>query len=156
MEDILVFKINIKSYRGTYTVNSIDTLSSFDFTNSKYFILIDETVSKYLSVDFGKNFIYKINSCEENKTPDNCLKIIEKLLDEKINKGSIIIAIGGGVVQDLSAFVSSILFRGIDWTFFPTTLLAQCDSCIGSKSSINFDNYKNLLGTFYPPKKIYL
>ena len=53
-----------------------------------------------------------------------------------------LIAIGGGVTQDIVAFISSILFRGVSWEFFPTTLLAQSDSCIGSKSSINFDSYK--------------
>ena len=48
------------------------------------------------------------------------------------------------------------MYRGVDWIFFPTTLLAQGDSCIGSKTSINFDKYKNQLGNFYPPKKIFL
>jgi len=52
--------------------------------------------------------------------------------------------------------VASILFRGIKWNFIPTTILAQCDSCIGGKTSINFDRYKNQLGNFYPPKKILL
>ena len=53
-------------------------------------------------------------------------------------------------------FIASILFRGIKWNFIPTTILAQCDSCIGGKTSINFDKYKNQLGNFYPPQKIFL
>ena len=62
---------------------------------------------------------------------------------------------GGGITQDVTAFVASIFCRGIDWKFMPTTLLAQADSCIGSKTSINFDGVKNLVGTFYPPSEIF-
>lgn len=65
-----------------------------------------------------------------------------------------LISFGGGIVQDVTGFVANILYRGISWTFFPTTLLAACDSCIGGKTSLNYKNYKNLLGTFYPPDEI--
>lgn len=66
------------------------------------------------------------------------------------------IAIGGGITQDVTAFISSIMYRGVNWLFFPTTLLAQGDSCIGSKTSINFDEFKNQVGGFYPPNKIFI
>ena len=82
--------------------------------------------------------------------------MIRQLIANNIRKNDTIIAVGGGITQDIVAFVSSILYRGVKWKFYPTTLLAQCDSCIGSKSSINFDNYKNLLGTFIPPNEIYI
>ena len=65
-----------------------------------------------------------------------------------------IVALGGGIIQDITCFLASTLLRGVPWTFIPTTLLAQCDSCIGSKSSINLGSYKNILGTFLPPKQI--
>jgi len=65
-----------------------------------------------------------------------------------------LIAVGGGITQDIVAFISSNLYRGVRWVFYPTTLLAQCDSCIGAKSSINFGKYKNQLGCFYPPNEI--
>ena len=67
-----------------------------------------------------------------------------------------LVALGGGVIQDLTSFISSILFRGVDWIFIPTTLLSQADSCIGSKTSINFQETKNILGTFNPPEKIFI
>jgi len=66
------------------------------------------------------------------------------------------VTIGGGTIQDLTAFISSIFFRGINWIFIPTTLLAQCDSCIGGKTSINIHGIKNQLGNFYPPSKIFI
>lgn len=67
-----------------------------------------------------------------------------------------LISIGGGITQDLTGFVASTLYRGIKWIFIPTTFLAQADSCIGSKISLNFESYKNLLGGFYPPNKIFI
>lgn len=66
------------------------------------------------------------------------------------------VVIGGGVLQDIGCFIASVLFRGITWELIPTTLLAQADSCIGSKSSINIDSYKNQIGTFYPPHRVIL
>src|SRR6202012_1823914 len=60
------------------------------------------------------------------------------------------------VLQDIGCFIASVLFRGLRWELVPTTLLAQCDSCIGSKSSINIGPYKNQIGTFYPPHRVCL
>jgi 3-dehydroquinate synthase len=65
-----------------------------------------------------------------------------------------LVAIGGGITQDVSCFIASTLFRGVEWRFVPTTLLAQADSCIGSKSSINLGRTKNIIGTFYPPSEV--
>ncbi len=67
-----------------------------------------------------------------------------------------LLAIGGGVIQDITAFLATILMRGVGWEFIPTTLLAQCDSCIGAKSSINIAAFKNQLGSFHPPRRIHL
>jgi 3-dehydroquinate synthase len=66
------------------------------------------------------------------------------------------LVVGGGVLQDIGCFIASVLFRGLRWELIPTTLLAQCDSCIGSKSSINIQSYKNQIGTFYSPHRVCL
>lgn len=66
------------------------------------------------------------------------------------------VSIGGGILQDISGFAASTIYRGINWIYIPTTLLAQADSCIGSKTSLNYSNYKNLIGTFYPPTRIHI
>lgn len=95
-----------------------------------------------------------IEATEFNKTLDACQSVILKLLDKGIRKNTVLIALGGGIIQDITAFIASILFRGIDWHFYPTTLLAQADSCIGGKSSINIGSFKNQVGTFYPPAQI--
>lgn len=95
-----------------------------------------------------------VNATEEQKSYTELAWIIQTLIESGFKKNHRLIAIGGGIIQDITAFVASILYRGVDWLFYPTTLLAQCDSCIGSKTSINFGAYKNQLGNFYPPAEI--
>jgi 3-dehydroquinate synthase len=97
-----------------------------------------------------------IEASETAKTLEKCKDIIEILVDRKVRRNNQLIALGGGVIQDVTAFIASILYRGVGWLFFPTTLLAQGDSCIGSKTSINLGNKKNLLGNFYPPDTIFI
>ena len=80
--------------------------------------------------------------------------LIEDCRGAGLARNGHILAVGGGVVQDIACFVSSVYMRGIAWTFLPTTLLAMVDSCIGGKSSINVGAFKNLVGSFYPPDAI--
>lgn len=77
-------------------------------------------------------------------------------MKKNIQRKNLIIAIGGGIVQDIAGFVSSVILRGVEWQFVPTTILSQCDSCIGGKTSINFSGIKNKIGNFYPPKQIHI
>lgn len=95
-----------------------------------------------------------IEPSEDQKSYQAITAFIETLLETGFRKNNRLIAIGGGITQDIVAFTASIMFRGVSWIFYPTTLLAQCDSCIGSKTSINFGSYKNQLGGFYPPVEI--
>lgn len=97
-----------------------------------------------------------ITATEENKSYYEVGKIIELVIQTGLRKNNKIIAIGGGIVQDIATFIAANVYRGISWYFFPTTLLSMADSCIGGKSSINFLNYKNLLGNFYPPMRIFI
>lgn len=97
-----------------------------------------------------------IDPSERAKSYEALIPIIQQLIETRFTKSNRLIAIGGGIVQDIAAFTASILFRGVDWLFFPTNLLTQCDSCIGSKTSINFGAYKNQLGGFFPPKAVYI
>lgn len=96
-----------------------------------------------------------IEANETNKTLERCRDYIELLVEKNIRRDNRLVAIGGGVIQDITSFIASILYRGIEWAFVPTTLLAQADSCIGSKTSINLGDKKNLVGNFYPPVRIY-
>ena len=93
---------------------------------------------------------------EEEKSLDRAPALIEKLRGGGANRSTHLVAVGGGVIQDISAFVASVYMRGVAWSYVPTTVLAMVDSCIGGKSSINVGPYKNLVGTFHPPQRIYI
>tara|TARA_Y100001970_G_scaffold293827_1_gene443587 strand:- start:22083 stop:23162 length:1080 start_codon:yes stop_codon:yes gene_type:complete len=148
----------VSSTYGDYIVR-FESFSNFKQTIDfdKFFFIVDndlKTLYNNLLSDLPIERTLIVNSSEESKSFEQSSIFLKELLSKKIKKDNTLVAIGGGVVQDITAFLSSIIFRGIDWIFVPTTLLAQCDSCIGSKTSINFQSYKNVLGNFYPPKKV--
>jgi 3-dehydroquinate synthase len=95
-----------------------------------------------------------VEAVEANKTLGEGERIIEALRDMGIGRGESVVALGGGIVQDVSTLAVSLYMRGIPWTYVPTTLLGMADSCIGGKSSINVGPYKNLAGNFHPPTEI--
>ena len=95
--------------------------------------------------------IYKLKVNEKTKNINIANKIIEQLLKDNFNRSDCVISFGGGIVSDLSAFISSIIKRGIKFVNIPTTLVAQSDASIGGKTGINSNQGKNLIGTFYQP-----
>ena len=150
---------NISDYEASFG-KAFDHLRD-DTRNEDVRFIIDRNVYDIYSNEFYKLFqnvpdarCYFIDAIESNKTMAKAQEVIKFLISSNFKRSSTLIAIGGGITQDLTCFVASVLFRGVSWKFYPTTLLAQCDSCIGSKSSINVDDYKNQVGTFYPPKEI--
>ena len=152
----MLIKSNIDNYSVHFTENFVNEIKK-DIEENICFFIIDKNIYEIYKNDlqFLRNEKkYLLCATEQNKTIAESQKVIEFLLKSKFKRNHKIIAIGGGITQDISCFVSSILFRGVKWVFYPTTLLAQCDSCIGSKSSINVGEYKNQVGTFYPPEKI--
>lgn len=157
----MIKDLEIQSYRGVYTVEFVDdsavTLSQTLKTGDQ--IIADQNVlSLYPRIAQAlENFdVILIEAKEGTKSYEGVIPIIDEVLERGFTKKNRLIAIGGGITQDVTAFTASILLRGVDWIFFPTNLLAQCDSCIGSKTSINFRAYKNQLGGYFPPKKIYV
>ncbi len=155
-------RLNIKSRIKDYSVQFIGGFSQgLDRHNlSKIYLIIDKKVAGLYGKQFKdiwKKYPYLLLQAEESvKTLEYAKIIIRRLIESDVKRDCRLVAIGGGVIQDISAFVASILYRGVDWIFYPTTLLAQSDSCIGSKTSINIDEYKNQVGNFYPPSKIFL
>ena len=147
-----------KSYRVEFSENFYATLN--DELREGDWVFIDENVREIYS-DNLESIITRvktvgINPIESSKSFDGVRPLLLKLIEGGFKKNNRLIAIGGGITQDVTAFIASILYRGVDWIFFPSNLLSQCDSCIGSKTSINFEDYKNQLGGFFPPAKIYI
>lgn len=151
--------MEISSHKGTYQlVTDVDvSIAIRDLDSEKCFWIVDKNISvlNHQLFDRLKGEVLVIEADEHAKDIRSLLPIIEKLLGLGLKRDCELVAVGGGVIQDIVCFISSVYMRGITWRFFPTTLLAQADSCIGSKSSINLGEYKNTLGTFHAPAAIY-
>ncbi len=91
---------------------------------------------------------------EGSKSFSTLESVQKKLLSLGFTRGDAVVAVGGGVVGDLSGFAASIYMRGIDFYNVPTTLLSQVDSSVGGKTAINLEGVKNVVGTFYQPKRV--
>ncbi len=95
-----------------------------------------------------------VEASEHTKTLAGCERLILELRQAGVRRGDRVLAVGGGVVQDVATFVSDVYMRGLAWSYVPTTLMAMADSCIGGKSSINVGEVKNLVGGIYPPESV--
>lgn len=98
--------------------------------------------------------VISLPALETTKSLDHIPQVITALREAGASRRTRLVAAGGGIVQDVAGFVASVYMRGLRWDYAPTTLLAMVDSCIGGKSSINVGPYKNLVGTFHPPRTI--
>jgi len=154
--------MKIHSQMRDYTVHfqsSAAFLEAFDRFPQRLFV-IDENVWRC----FGDGILSCIpeaerllfTASEERKGLQSVMEIYDRLMERAAKKNMTLISLGGGIVQDVTGFVASTLYRGLNWVFVPTTLLAQSDSCIGSKTSLNYQRYKNLIGTFYPPTEVHI
>lgn len=147
--------INMHSILGNYDVEFTKSISEIEnlIDAPNTFTFIDRNVSNlYPSLYRSKNI--EIDSIEENKTMEYSNIILQNMINMGVNSNSTILVIGGGILQDLVGFCCSVYNRGVSYILIPTTLLSQVDSCIGGKTSINFNKKKNIIGTFFPPKKI--
>lgn len=155
-------KLTVRSSVKDYTVNFSDDFNDGlnDDRIKKPFIIIDRNVARLYRDELGR-YLKKyphmiIRATEPHKSLAHINVITRQIIDNDVKRGNELVAIGGGIIQDITGFIASILYRGMDWVFYPTTLLAQADSCIGSKTSINVDGYKNQVGNFYPPRAVFL
>ena len=152
--------MNIRSAEKVYSVSIYDDFQAIENikVSSDTFLVIDKTLYELyrdqLFRDLPEGQVYILEAAEENKVIQTALDICEIMTTIPAKRNARLISFGGGIIQDVTGFVANILYRGIHWTFYPTTLLAACDSCIGGKTSLNYKHYKNLLGTFYPPDEI--
>ena len=162
MGDIQMYNFRVVSKIHNY---SVEFINNFEETLKKElvegdFLIIDNKIIKLYSEkldSYLSNYQYVgIEATETQKSYQGLIPIIKRLIEKGFTKNCRLVAIGGGITQDVTAFISSIIYRGVKWLYFPTTLLAQGDSCIGSKTSINFEGYKNQMGGFYPPSKIFI
>lgn len=157
MEGLQLNKLDIFSDKDTYELLfNLEQSKIHSILSNTKIIAIDRVVwnlyKDKLNIDDEK--VIFIDALEDKKRPNEALELCEQFMLKGVKRKDTIVAIGGGITQDLVTFATSILFRGIKWIWLPTTLLAQADSCIGGKSSLNYKSWKNIIGNFYPPSQI--
>ena len=153
MEDTLA-PLKVKSNLNNYKITFHDTVEELlNVLDKQSWFIIDKNLKQYYNFDLLPNKIFY--ECNENtKSFDHIEILLKTFTQNQFKSNTEVIIIGGGTLQDVAGFCCSIYSRGIKYKFVPTTLLSQCDSCVGGKTSINFNSIKNILGTFYPPTEI--
>ena len=152
--------LTIRSQMGDYTVDFWDdagwVTELCNVANAEF--VVDERVwqlhGSALLAPLASRPLHLLRSTENAKTLDGVADLCDSVIASGVKRNAVVVSIGGGVVQDATGFLASVLYRGVRWVFVPSTLLGQADSCIGAKTSINFRHYKNLLGTMYPPQQV--
>ncbi len=139
----------------------IDALPQLTFKR-KVAIVTNTTVS-HLHLDTLKSkinadelFVVTVEDGEEYKTLETVENILNELFEYKLDRKSLLIALGGGVIGDMTGFTASLYQRGIDFVQVPTTLLSQVDASVGGKTGVNNAYGKNLIGAFYQPEAVYI
>lgn len=133
-------------------------------SGKKIVVITDDNVEKYQWEAFSKVFEgtdyqvskYVLKAGENNKNLDSVRGIYEFLVSENLDRKATLVALGGGVVGDITGFAAATFLRGINFIQVPTTLLSQADSSVGGKTGVDFGGYKNIIGAFYQPKFVYM
>ena len=141
-----------------------DALEPFALTDRKVCIITDSNVDPRYGAEVedmigaisGGCVCYVFPAGEESKTLDTVKEIYKFLIGNHFNRKDLLIALGGGVVGDLTGYTAATYLRGIEFIQIPTTLLSQADSSIGGKTGVDFDGYKNMVGAFYMPRLVYM
>jgi 3-dehydroquinate synthase len=150
-------KSNIHDYIVSFE-NSFEFVDDLINMSARVMVLDRNINALYPNLTKGvdQNDVILLDATEQNKTLDSVQFLLKELVKRDEKRNLTLISFGGGIIQDITGYAASCLYRGVKWIFVPTTLLAQADSCVGSKTSINFEGYKNVLGGFYPPHQIHL
>lgn len=118
--------------------------------------LYGQAVREELEKFFSKVTFFVMEAGEENKQLSTVQSLYTHLIQNNFERRDLLVALGGGVVGDLTGFAAATYLRGVDFVQAPTTLLAQVDSSIGGKTGVDFESYKNMVGAFHQPKLVYM
>ena len=133
---------------------------NFEETIKKYinepntFVFVDQNVYSFWKDKLELNNVIIIESSEENKTLKTIEELYSKAMEIGANRASTFIGIGGGIITDMVGYLASTYMRGVKFKFIPTTLLAMVDAAIGGKNGVNFNGYKNMIGTINQPTDV--
>ena len=150
----------VQTQNITYDI-TIDTLPKLTFDTSVV-VVTNPTVAGYHLDTLLKKLsatqlnVVTIPDGEGYKTLETVENILNECFEHKLDRKSLLIAFGGGVIGDMTGFTASLYQRGIDFIQIPTTLLSQVDASVGGKTGVNNKYGKNLIGAFYQPKAVYI
>lgn len=148
--------ISIKALARDYSVIFCDE-KFIELKSSEYQLcLVDKKMRTSRDFVIASENILEVECLENLKNMESVTWMLEKFSELQLHRGSKILCIGGGILQDLTTIAASLYMRGILWDFIPSTLQAMGDSCVGGKSAINLRSKKNLIGNYYPPKNIFI
>lgn len=125
-------------------------------TDSRVGPLYEAEVAGLLGDLAGELTVFTFPAGEEYKNLSTVQKLYQHLIEHHFERRDLLVALGGGVVGDLTGFAAATYLRGIDFIQIPTTLLSQVDSSIGGKTGVDFDAYKNMVGAFHMPRLVYI
>lgn len=118
--------------------------------------LYEKAVHEALASISRAVFIFTFPAGESSKNLETVEQLYRVLIEQEMDRKGILVALGGGVVGDLTGFAAATYLRGIDFVQIPTTLLAQVDSSVGGKTGVDFRQYKNMVGAFHQPRLVYM
>lgn len=155
---IIPIKLETSQYDVVIEGGAIDRIETYLNLDRRVLVVSDDGVpSEYAQKVLSKckeGLLCVLKQGEESKNFDNFKALLSLMLDNSFSRHDCVVAVGGGVAGDLAGFVASCYMRGVDFYNIPTTLLSQVDSSIGGKTAIDFEGVKNVVGTFYQPKKV--
>lgn len=125
-------------------------------TDSNVGALYSDEVKRCLEQTENTVYVYTFEAGEKNKNLDTVQNVYEFLIKNKFDRNDMLVALGGGVVGDLTGFAAATYLRGVKFIQIPTSLLAQVDSSIGGKTGVDFRSYKNMVGAFHQPSLVYM
>ncbi len=125
-------------------------------TDSHVKTLYGDCITEILTPHCREISVFSFPAGEQSKHLDTVQDAYRFLIEHGLDRKDMLIALGGGVVGDLTGYTAATYLRGIDFIQIPTTLLAQVDSSIGGKTGVDFDRYKNMVGAFHMPRLVYM
>ena len=164
-EEILQVKRNGDFYYPIYFEEGFDRLADAICTEGRNLCIVTDThveplyaekVKRVLTQVASRVSVFVFEAGERNKNLNTVQQLYKALIENQLDRKSLVVALGGGVVGDLSGFGAATYLRGIDFIQIPTTLLSQVDSSVGGKTGVDLDQYKNMVGAFHQPRLVYM
>ncbi len=147
-----------RSYDILIEKGILQSIDKYIDKNREIVIISDDNIPKIyinkIKSKLNNPLCLFVEQGEQSKSMETAQLLINKLIDNGVTRGTLIIALGGGVIGDLAGFVASIYMRGVDFIQIPTTLLSQIDSSVGGKVGVNTPAMKNAIGSFKQPKLV--